>query len=93
MLTQVTKADPNLIKEAYGIIKEPEIEKMLEEAIEMHSERGKIPVEVIEESPRHLGVIIARASRAHKKALMYEKEEILDEQNFVLPGTIGAQLQ
>ena len=70
-MTQVKQADTNLIKEAYGVIKEPEIVKMQADNIEINSKRSKIPVETIEDSPRHIGVIIKRASKAHNKTLRY----------------------
>ena len=57
---------------------------MLADAIEINSKRGRIAVERIEESPRHLGVIIARASKAYNKALLYEDNELAP--GHVVPG-------
>ena len=62
---------------------------MLADAIEVNSKRSSIPVERIEESPRHLGVIIARASKAHNKQVMYEKKESEPGDSVALPGTMG----
>ena len=74
------------IEEAYGVRNEPEIEAMMAALVARHKEKEKIPLDKMEESPRHLGNLFKRANKSFKKV---NRDEIV---SFELPENLEKSL-